>query len=551
MLRLIIKNGSKIFSRRQSNIFSAAAVLAFAFAVSALLGILRDRLLYARFYDCCAYQLDAYNAAFRLPDIIFHLLVTGALSAAFIPVFSDQLSKSKKRAYQIASSVITILFLSFSALSVLIIIFAQPLSRLIAPGFNQTQILFMSQLTKMMVLAQLFFLLSNFLTGILQSHQRFLVPALAPVVYNLGIIFGIQFLSPIFGIFGPAMGVIIGAGLHFLVQLPLALVLGFHYSFLISFKLLEVKRILKLMLPRTLALGLGEIEATAALFLASGLPSGQLSLFYLGQRLTHFFSRLFGVTIGQASLPILSREAGKKRFDSFQKILLSSLLQAIYFAFPVGAAFLVLRIPAIRLAYGAREFPWRATLATGRLILYFAPLVVVNVFNDILVRAFYALQDTRKPLLISFFSLVINISIALIAVFKLKMGVYGLAMAITLASLVQALLLVIFLIKKTKIKNLSVRLFLPTIKIFFASLILGLATWILLRILDRYVFDTTKIAGLVSLVSLSTAIGFLIYFFLTLVLKLKQAQIVLGIFKRIFVWPKPKVPLMELPPTPE
>ena len=237
MIKAILKNGSRLLSRRQSSIFSAATILAATFSVSAILGILRDRLLYARFYACCASQLDAYNGAFRIPDIIFRLLVTGALSAAFIPVFSEQLARNKKEAYRTASSVINILFLVLLVLVALVIIFSYPLSALITSGFTQEQVVLMSQLTRVMVFAQLFFLLSNFLTGVLQSYQRFLLPALAPVAYNLGIIFGIQVLAPYWGIFGPALGVVIGAGLHFFIQLPLVLALGFDYLPIASFRL--------------------------------------------------------------------------------------------------------------------------------------------------------------------------------------------------------------------------------------------------------------------------------------------------------------------------
>ncbi len=550
-IKAIFENGSRIFSRRQSSIFSAAAILAVAFGISALLGIFRDRLLYAKFYACCADQLDAYNAAFRLPDIIFRLLVTGALSAAFIPVFSEQISKSKEKAYRMVSSVINILFLAFLSLSIIVIVFAYPLSRLIASGFSGDQILLMSLITRIMVSAQIFFLLSSFLTGILQTYQRFLIPALAPVVYNLGIILGIQLLAPRWGIFGPAIGVVIGSALHFLIQLPLVLSLGFRYSFSFSFRLLGVRKILRLMPPRTLALGLSEIEATLSLFLASSLPTGSLSLFYLGQRLTQFFSRIFGVTIGQACLPVLSKEASKHRLDRFRKTLLGSLLQALYLAFPAASIFLILRVPIVRLAYGSKDFPWQATIATGRIVACFAPLVIFNVINDILIRGFHALQDTKTPLLASFISLISVLAAALFAIFKLGLGIHGLAVAITLAGLIRALVLAVLLIKKAEIRDLATDFFSPILKMFFSSIVLVLTSWILLRTLDRYVFDTTRIAGLIGLAGISFVVGVFVYFVFTLALSLKEAQVILKLMRRIVVWPESAPQLTELPPLPE
>lgn len=548
MIGAILKNGSQLLSRRQSTIFSAATILAITFSISAVLGILRDRLLYARFYACCALQLDAYNGAFRIPDIIFRLLVTGAISAAFIPVFSEQLARNKKQAYRTASSVINILFLTLLGLIALVSLFSYPLSALIAAGFSQKQVILMSRLTRLMVFAQLFFLLSNFLTGVLQSNQRFLLPALAPLAYNLGIIFGIQILTPSWGIFGPALGVIIGASLHFFIQLPLVLALGFNYFPIISFRLVGVKKILRLMLPRTISLGLREIGVTAILFLASTLPTGSLSLFYLGQRLTQFLSRLFGVTIGQASLPILSREAGKRRFDLFRKTLFDSLLQAVYLALPAAAILLVLRVSIVRLAYGAEKFPWRATIITGRVVAFFTPVVFINTVIDILIRGFYALQDTKTPLIISFFSLIINVFAAFLAIFYFRLGVAGLALAIVLAGLIQAVMLANLLLRKIRAKEIISSLLLPILKMIFSSLIAAIVVWLLLRGLDRYVFDTSRTIGLLVLTIINVSAGLLCYLFITLLFGLSQAKAVLGLIQRVVDWFKFALPLIELPP---
>jgi len=205
----------------QKGILSAAGVLMAAVFFSRILGLLRDRFLAGAFFNpATSWQLDVYFAAFRLPDMIFQLLVVGALSAAFIPVFSQYLFTKKAEAWHIASSVITAGLVLFFLLASVLAIFSLPLSRLIAPSFSTAQLQLMSNLTRVLIIAQVFFLVSNFLTGILQSHHYFLVPALAPIAYNLGIIFGIVFLSPVFGIYGPALGVIIGAFLHFLVQVP-------------------------------------------------------------------------------------------------------------------------------------------------------------------------------------------------------------------------------------------------------------------------------------------------------------------------------------------
>jgi len=547
MIRAIFQNGSKIFSKKQSSIFSAAAILGFAFSASAVLGVLRDRLLYAKFFSCCAGQLDAYNAAFRIPDIIFKLIVLGTLSAAFIPVFGEELEKNKKKAYQVSSSILNLLLVVFGGLACLIILFAKPLSLLIASGFSQNQVILMSQLTRVIVFSQLFFLFSNFLTSIIQTHQRFLVPALAPMVYNLGIIFGIQVLSANFGIWGPAFGVLIGAFLHFFIQLPLVIKLGFTYYPKINFSLPGVKKILSLMPPRTLALAIREFQATIILVIGSGFKAGYLSLFYLGQRLTSFFSRVFGVTIGQASLPVMSQEASKNKFDRYKEVLFNSLLQALFLALPTAAIFLILRIPLVRLAYGAEEFPWQATLVTGRVIAFLVPLVISGTVNDILARGFYALQDTKTPLIVSGISLVVFVLVAVGGNFFSSDGVLNLAFATSFGGVIQAIILMSLLFKRLKIKNLR-DFFEPFTKMVFSSLCTSLVTWGLLRGLDRYIFDTTRISGLIGLTIASSFIGLLIYLGLGLSFRLKQARAIVKLIKSTLVWPKNALPVLELPP---
>ncbi len=550
MIKALFKNGSKIFSKKQSSIFSAAAVLGAAFSASAFLGILRDRFLYAKFFSCCAGQLDAYNAAFRIPDIVFQLLVLGTLSAAFIPVFGEELDRDKKQAYQTASSVINLLMLVFLCLASLTILFSRPLSLLVASGFTASQISLMSQLMKLIILSQVFFLLSNFLTSILQTHQRFLVPALAPMVYNLGIIFGIQALSPYLGIWGPAVGVFIGSIFHFLIQLPLVIRLGFRYFPQINFSLPGFKKILTLMPPRTLSLAIKEFQATIIVVIGSSLTTGYLSLFYLGQRLTSFFSRVYGVTIGQASLPVLSQEVSRNRLSEFKKTLFNSLLQSVFLALPTAAIFLILRIPLVRLAYGAENFPWRATLITGQLIAFLVPLVVFGTISDILGRGFYAFQDTKTPLLISWVSLIVFILVAVGGSTFLEVKVIGLSLASSVSSFVQALILMVLLFKKIKIKDLN-EILGPLFKMVFSSFWAAVVTWILLRYLDTYVFDTTRITGLIGLTAGSSLGGIVTYLGLGLSFQLKEARAIIKLIKSLLVWPRSALPVLELPPRPE
>lgn len=529
------KNGKILFLRRQSNILSAAAVITLAYGLSMLLGIVRDRLLVARFYACCRGDLDSYWAAFRLPDFVFQLLVIGALSAAFIPVFGEYLEKDKKEAYRVSSSAINIVFSVFLVLSLLVFIFARPLSELITGGFTKVQLDQMANLTRIMILAQFFFLASNFLTGVIQSHQRFLIPALSPVVYNLGIILGILVLSPFFGIYGPALGVVLGAIFHLLIQVPLALRLGFvFHPFTFDFDHPGVREIARLMTPRALSLGIGQIEATVSLFLATSLAAGSLTIFYLAQHLMRLPVRLVGVPIGQAALPLLAKKRGKD-LDQFKEVFLSSFWQILYLVLPATAILLILRIPAVRIAFGARGFPWKATILTGKTLAFFTLAIIAQAVIQLLVRAFYALHNTKTPLLISLFSVCVNVALSVWFIFRLSWGILGLAVATSVASFLQAILLFIFLDRAVggfERRKITI----PALKMGGVTFLTAFTLWVLMRFLDRFVLDTTRTINLIILTIVVTLVGLLVYIFLSRLFKIPELEVFLTLTRKIGRW---------------
>ncbi|MBU3957113.1 murein biosynthesis integral membrane protein MurJ [Patescibacteria group bacterium] len=534
-MKNFLRNGRLIFSRKQANILSAATVIMVAVAMSRLLGLFRDRLLAGTFFGGQEWQLDVYFAAFRIPDMIFQLLVLGALSAAFIPVFSRYLEKKEGEAYYLSSSVINFLLIFFILLSTLVFIFAEPLVRIIAPAFDPVEMSLMVNLTRIMLLAQLFFCFSNFLTGVIQSHQRFLVPALSPVAYNLGIIFGIVVLSRWLGIYGPTVGVVIGAFLHLIIQLPLALKLGFRYSFVFDWRHPGVRQVARLMLPRTLALAVNQIELTVAVFLATSLAAGSLSIFYFAQHLMNFPIGLFGSTIGQAALPTLSRESREESFDKFKKTFLSSFNQILYLALPASAILLVLRIPAVRIVFGAASFPWRATLLTSRVLAIFSISIFAQAIVQLLVRGFYALHDTKTPFWIGALAVLTNVSLSFIFIFKLDLGILGLAWATTLASFLQTGLLLIFL--NRAIGGFDKKeFFIPPIKMGVATILTAVALWVPMRFLDKFILDTTRTINLVILTIIATLSGMMVYFLLSYVLKIAELKSFVSLVKRLGRW---------------
>jgi len=270
----MFKKITNLFQKQQSTILSAAALIMVSYGLSMVLGFVRDRLLLAYFFSCCAGDLDAYKAAFVLPDTLFQLMVTGSLTAAFIPIFSRLLDTSKSKAFRMSSTVLNGLVVSFLFLGVIIFIFAPQLSNLITGNFTDEQIKLMTSLTRLMLAGQFFFLFSSFLTGINHSHQRFLLPALSPLVYNLSIIVGILVGAESLGLYAPALGVLVGAFLHAGIQVPLVLKLGFGYRWnQWDFKMPEVRELGKLMIPRTLSSGSSRRCSRAPRRCAPGRPA--------------------------------------------------------------------------------------------------------------------------------------------------------------------------------------------------------------------------------------------------------------------------------------
>jgi len=543
MVKNLLKNGTSFLFKKQNEILSAAIVLMITYAASMVLGILRERILVARYYFCCKELLDVYYAAFRLPDTIFQLVVIGALSASFIPVFGEQLVKDEKLAYRISSSLINVLLVIFLVLTGILFFFARSFSALIAGGFSASQIDLMASITRALFLAQGFFLVSNFLTAIIQSHQRFIVPAIAPLFYNLGIILTTVFLAPVLGIWAPVLGVIIGAFLHLAVQVPLAVKLGFSYQFVFDFRLPQVKEIFRLMVPRTIGLAVYQIQAIMAVFLATSLPSGSLTIFHLSQKLMDLPVRLFGTSIGQAALPAISSQKARGENELFKKTSRESLSQILYLAFPAMMMILILRIPVVRIAYGSRSFPWEATLLTGKVVALMSLAIFSQSANEMLVRGFYASHNTKTPLFIGFIGVFINVCLSVLLAFNLSLGIVGLAAAITVSSFLEAVLL-LFLLNREIGALIDKKTAISWMKIVLATLIAGVLSWGAMRLLDQFVLNTTRTIYLIILTLIAGLFGFTVYFFLTKIFGLEEAQKI-----QTVIWKFSRLSKSFIPPT--
>lgn len=549
-MRQILKNGTSLLFRKQTSILSAAFIIMVTYGLSHLIGLFKTRLLISHFFGSSSQLLDVYYAALVIPDTIFQLLIIGALSAAFIPTFTRSLSNDREEAWAMATSTMNLVLALFLVISITIFVFAHQLAPLIAPGFTPPQISILVQLMRIMLLAQLFFSISGFLTSIIQSHQRFLIPALAPIAYNFGIIFGILFLSPSFGIFGPTIGMVIGACVHMLIQLPLAIRLGFRFRFNFNFSHPGVREVARLLPPRAVALGVDQVEQFVAVILTSSLLPGSLSLLNVARLLYAIPNLLFGSTIGQAALPTLSRIADSSDQSEFRRTLSDSFLQVSFLALPVSILFIVLRIPIVRIVFGAKTFPWLATLLTGKTLAILALSASFYAVMQLVIRGFYSLHDTKTPLIVGLTAALFNTIFSVIVVTRLGWGILGIAFAISLTAIIESIVLTLILARRLGgLVNFSSTLKTLT-RMLFATFVTGTGLWFFMRLLDKFIFDTTRTLPLIALTVVTSLIGFSVYIGLSYLLKVEQLfsytalLLKLRHFKTLFSAPTSPEPLI-------
>ncbi len=420
----------KFFNKSITNVTAAAALVAISSLISRLLGVIRDRILAGSFG--AGSTLDIYYAAFRIPDLIFNLVVLGALSAGFIPIFSSLIKnknnnklENNKEAWLLASNILNFLFLGLAFLSIIGIIFSPQLTKLIAPGFSQEEQLSTALLTRIMFLSPIFLGMSGVLGGILQSFKRFVIYSLAPIFYNIGIIIGALFFVNFWGISGLAWGVVLGAFLHFIIQIPSTLNLGFKYSLFLSWRDKKIRRIGKMMIPRTLSLAISQINLVVITIIASSLPSGSLTAFNFANNLQSFPIGIFGISFAIAAFPALAENANNK--EMLGKHFSSAIRQILFFIIPATILIIALRAQIIRVVLGTGNFDWRSTLMTMNALGFFAVSLFAQATIPLLTRVYYARENSHTPFYFGLFSIIINIILSFY--FSSSLGVAGLALA--------------------------------------------------------------------------------------------------------------------------
>ena len=503
------------------NVKLAATILAGSTLLSSLLGFFRDRLLNSAYMPSengalAGYPvgLDAYTAAFMVPDFMFAVLVSGALSVTFIPVFNERWAKGNKQsAWQISSSMINFMALITMTASVLIIIFADPLMKyLIAPGLSESGHALAVSMMQVIAVNPFIFAVAAVIASIQQAVGRFMFCALAPMLYNIGIIIGTVWFTggvnlfgwQIFdgGIMGVALGVVLGSFLQLIVSAVGLAGLGFDYNFKIYWRNKGFRKVLSLLPARSVDQGMDYVVSLVEVNLASRLADGTVRAYQQALTLHMMPINLIGVAISNAAFPQLTEHLGEGRNDLFQKDLRSLLRIIFWMALPVSVVIFFTRGYVVHFIRNTGD-----PLIAGILGCLVVAILFRTIYH-IAARAFYARQDTKTPLYISIFSITLNIILAIVLSMVLKMGAYGLAWAQSTVAVLEVV--VLLAVMNRQMPKLFDMTFVRAIfKMIIAGTITGVVCYIAVLIMPFRYHDDSFFSAfpkfvIISLVSFGT-----------------------------------------------
>ena len=533
---------NRFLNFQTKTINSAAGILAVSALLSKILALLRVRLLADNFG--AGQEMDIYVAAFRIPDLVYNILIVGGIVVAFLPLFSEHFSKNKKEAWKMVNYVLNVFLFLLILCSVVLFILTPWLIEFIVPGFDTQSKALTITLTRLMLLSPIFFGLSSIFSGILHYFNRFLVYSLAPILYNLGIIFGILFLAPYkdWGIFGVGLGVVLGAFLHLGIQIIPAMRCGFQYKWLFDFKYPVIKKIFTLMAPRTMAIAAQQINLIVITAIASTIATGSIAVFYYSNNIQYLPIGIIGISFATATFPILSKTWANGQRKEFLTNFSSSFRHILFLIIPTSVLMFILRAHIIRIVFGTGEFGWLETRLTAACLGLFCLSIFATALIPLIARAFFAFQDTKNPTLISITSVIFNIILSLTFVRFLQfsnlfsdfirntlrlqgvenIAVVGLALAFTIATIFQFILLLVFLYKKIgdfEIKKITYSF----LKIILASLIMGVGVYFSLYLIADFL-NTKTFLGIFFQVCFAGIIGILIYIITSIILKSPEVK---------------------------
>lgn len=509
----------KILNHKSETIFGAAMLMSGLTFLGAFLGILRNALLASGFG--ASGNLDIYYASFRLPDMIYNIFIMGAVSAAFIPVFSQYWAKDEKKAWQFSNAILFIIGSFVSILALLVAIFTKPILSHLLVGFSPDKLAIAITLTRIMMIQPILMGISSVAASILKIFKLFLASALAPLVYNLGIIIGIIFFVPLMGLKGLAWGVVLGALLHILVQVPALFGTGYKFTFNFSiFKQLDkgLKKVVLMMIPRSLGIIAYQIFLLGITAIASMLREGSIAVFNFANDIQNLPQTVFALSFAVAAFPSLSKLNAEKKDDDFIKISFDTLLRIFFFLTPIAIWFFIFREPIIRFLLGYGKFDWDATVKTIQVFSILSLGMIFQGVNAFFLRVFFAKGDALRPFIAS----VISYSAGFFVCYKLgiSFGVVGLAVAVA-ATYFFYFFILFFLLKMHIPLDVLKRFYYSLGKIAIVSILSGVIAYLSFALL-KGIFPIDKVINLALCACVAFIISFITFVILCNWFKIKE-----------------------------
>ena len=520
---------------------SAAIVLASSTLVSALLGLFRDRLLNSYYLGTYPTGIDAYTAAFTIPDFMFFILTSGALAVSFIPVFNQRLaSGNKKSAWELSSSLLNLFAILTLVTSVLIMIFADPLIRyIVSPGLDESGMILAINMTRVIAINPFLFSIATVLTSIQQAVGRFVFYAFAPAIYNIGIIIGITcftgginiFGVEVFGggIMGVALGVILGAIMQLIVSLIGLFGLGMDYEFKINWKNQGFRSILNLLPARSLDQGIDYINGIVNTNLSSRMGAGAVRSFNQASSLHQMPVNLIGVAISTAFFPKLTEELGNGDKREFNNTFRQALRTIIWISLPVSIIAFFGRGYVTSFISNIGNNDSNGTIASilGTLCIAIFARSVFHIAS----RGFYAYQDTKTPFVVSIFAIGLTIVLS-VWFYLLGWGVDGLGMAQSIGAIVEIIILLYILQRRSKGELLDKAFWRASLRMLFAAAIAGCIAFSMTKFIPLMATDTSLVITIPKFLVIS-AISAIAYIVASYFLDLKESKPILNYVKKI------------------
>lgn len=505
-----------------------AALLMVAMLLSRVLGYVREAVLASSFG--ATWQTDAFWAAFTIPDFLYDLLVGGVLSSAFIPVFSSYLAKDKEEeAWEVARTIINLTVIVMAVCITLGMIFTVPLTKLVAYKFSGQTLALSVKLTRIMLPAFIILSLNGLIQGVLNSYKHFTAPAIGAVAYNFCIIaFGLA-LSRQYGIMAFAIGVVAGHITNFLIEPPMLFKkVVKYYRPTINLKHPGVRKMLTLMLPAMLGLAANRLNLIVNQNFASGISAGSITALGIANRLMWLPLGVFAGSIAVAIFPTMTAQAAKKEINDFKHTVSMGVRSILLITIPASVGLSVLSIPIVRLLFQHNNFTAHATKVTAYALIFYCIGLFAQSAIWVVVRAFYALQDTFRPLLIAISTIIINV----ILNFTLRpiMAERGLALAYSLTGIYN--LLMLFLVLRTKVGPLGLKKIGKSfVLITISSVLMGIATYSVSSYLGTHLDMSASLNRVIQVV-VSVIIGLAVFVAAILRCHLDETELIMGIVRR-------------------